>query len=244
MSLNDGLNCESDQVKNADFIFWSKMPYWTLREAIALMFDTEPEASDKTTSHEPKVQQSIHLYKKYSNLAERALKVGMLTDPVAPIEFILWAYSTELAIPPQLLQLIVNRHEAVIDWKSEMTKMKDLLEQMTQGFEYHRSQSAKKDLKIEKLHEEIRGLRIAKQKESDDSDKIHEPNRKSFNSLLRLVGGMAVAVYSYAPSGGRSNVINQIQNDLDLKGVKMDADTIRKWVRQGANLVKKEMVEQ
>ncbi len=65
-------------------------------------------------------------------------------------------------------------------------------------------------------------------------------SKKSVNTLLRMMGGMAMAVYGFEPGGGRSSVVSEIQTDLDLKGINLDLDTIRKWLREAGILLKAE----
>ena len=62
-------------------------------------------------------------------------------------------------------------------------------------------------------------------------------SRKSVNTLLKLVGGMAMAVYGFDPMGGRSTVVSEIQTDLDLKGINLDLDTIRKWLKEAGAII-------
>ena len=57
------------------------------------------------------------------------------------------------------------------------------------------------------------------------------------DSLLRLVIGMAVKGYSYDPKLTRSDKILEIKKDLEDTGIGLDADTVRKWLRQAAELL-------
>jgi hypothetical protein len=57
------------------------------------------------------------------------------------------------------------------------------------------------------------------------------------NSLLKLVIGMAVNGYKYDPSPERSPVPPEIAADLEALGIGLDADTVRKYLREGAALL-------
>jgi hypothetical protein len=48
---------------------------------------------------------------------------------------------------------------------------------------------------------------------------------------------MAVEGYKFKPSANRSEVIPEITADLERAGVSLDADTVRKWIREGAALL-------
>jgi len=54
---------------------------------------------------------------------------------------------------------------------------------------------------------------------------------------LKLVIGMAVRGYKYQPGSSRSDATGDIANDLEHLGIALDADTIRKYLRDGAALL-------
>lgn len=59
------------------------------------------------------------------------------------------------------------------------------------------------------------------------------------NSLLKLVIGMAVRGYKYAPGASRSDVVPEIAKDLEEAGVRLEADTVRKYLKEAALLLPK-----
>jgi len=54
---------------------------------------------------------------------------------------------------------------------------------------------------------------------------------------LKVVIGMAVGGYSYDPKVGRSDRHTEIAGDLERAGVPLDVDTVRKWLREAAELL-------
>jgi hypothetical protein len=56
-------------------------------------------------------------------------------------------------------------------------------------------------------------------------------------SLLKLVIGMAVGGYAYDPRQRRSDKIAEIVGDLERAGVDLDADTVRKWLKEAGQLL-------
>ena len=119
-----------------------------------------------------------------------------------------------------------------MNWQAEAERLAKEVERVTDAFEYHKRESARKSSFISKLSAEIDTLRqnVPRQPE------IIAPNRKAWNSLLKLVGGMAIAIYAYDPRDKRSKAVSDIQSDLDLKGVNFDADTIRKRLKEASEL--------
>ena len=112
------------------------------------------------------------------------------------------------------------------------------IERLEEAFEYHRIESERKSKEIERLVSEKN--RIIKNVQSNGAN--NKKNLKAFNTLLKLVGGMAVAIYGFNGEDKRSETVSQIQNDLDLKGINLDADTIRKWLRESVKLLRAEEI--
>jgi hypothetical protein len=56
-------------------------------------------------------------------------------------------------------------------------------------------------------------------------------------SLLKMVVGMAIAYYGWDRNELRSDATAVIESDLARVGVPLDPDTIRKWLRKGAELI-------
>lgn len=57
---------------------------------------------------------------------------------------------------------------------------------------------------------------------------------KERTSLLKMVIGMAVDTYGYDPKTKRSPIAGEIASALQLRGISLDEDTIRKWLKEAA----------
>lgn len=72
---------------------------------------------------------------------------------------------------------------------------------------------------------------------------IKEPPKsahtKEKNTLLKIVIGMAVSKYKHDPKKQRTDTVSQIQHDLDLLGINLDADTIREWLKKSEKFLPK-----
>ncbi len=53
-------------------------------------------------------------------------------------------------------------------------------------------------------------------------------NPKEKQSLQKLVLGLAVVAYRYAPKQGPSKIYQEIKKDLEDEGIVLDVDTVRK----------------
>ena len=62
---------------------------------------------------------------------------------------------------------------------------------------------------------------------------VQQPLRsKERDSLLKLVIGMAVDAYGYDPKASRSPAPREIAGHLEGRGLKIDEDTVRKWLNE------------
>ena len=78
------------------------------------------------------------------------------------------------------------------------------------------------------------GLKI---KELDSSKVENKPlHTKERETLLKLVIGMAVGGYGYEPNANRSPTAKEIADDLAIKGISIDPDTVRKWLKEASEL--------
>ena len=58
---------------------------------------------------------------------------------------------------------------------------------------------------------------------------------------MKLLIGMAVSGYRYNPPAARSDTVTDIINDLDKLGLHLDPDTVRKWLRETAELLPRDL---
>jgi hypothetical protein len=63
------------------------------------------------------------------------------------------------------------------------------------------------------------------------------------DTVLKMLGGMAVMKYGYDPKAVRNTAISAIVDDLDAAGVHVDTDTVRKWIREAADNMPPEAFE-
>ena len=57
------------------------------------------------------------------------------------------------------------------------------------------------------------------------------------NTLLKLVAGMATAYHGHDPDAKRSGTASEIASDLARIGISIEADTVRKYLREAAETV-------
>lgn len=90
---------------DANFEWWTKCPYWTLDEAVALLFGKNPKIVNWESVNKADVRfvPFVAEYKKITELAERYEKVGELKNPLVPGLFLNWAKEMLFPMPEGLL---------------------------------------------------------------------------------------------------------------------------------------------
>lgn len=194
-------------------------------------------------------------YARRRDLAMRALAWKQLYDPVLPGIFLAWAKRTDIPVPPELLEAVQKRGVQVADWKSlhddaveaakhnaeaaekQIAECKQLLnesiEQLGKQREDWLQVVSDKNATIAALEADNEALRS--QQPASKPELGVGPRER--DSLLKLIIGMAVAAYAYDPKVTRSDRPAEIAGDLERAGVPLDVDTVRKWLREAAELL-------
>jgi hypothetical protein len=221
----------------ANFDYWSKMAHWTLDEAVALSFGKAPEMV-----HWPVISKYLMLsrfaveYQRRRELAVRAAQWKQLYDPVLPGIFLAWAKGLEIEVPAALVEAVQKRGP-IRDWKSlydESAAVHAKREANWTALDEAKDRTiAAKDRIVAALEDRVRDL---------EGQQTTQPAEKQLGarereSLLKVVIGMAVGGYSYDPKAARSDRPTEIAGDLERAGVPLDVDTVRKWLREAAELL-------
>jgi hypothetical protein len=72
-------------------------------------------------------------------------------------------------------------------------------------------------------------------------DKLLDPRERS--TMLKLIIALAVNGYGYDPKAERSTIPSEIESDMNLLGVGINLETIRKHLRSGSALLDDEVLE-
>jgi hypothetical protein len=218
----------------ADLTHWSKASYWTLDEAIALSFGKAPEVVTwkrvKEYCGSPQCPGSSFAvkYGRVRDLALRAKASKQLDDPVLPNSFLAWARRMEIEVPGELIEQVEKRGNVIADWKDLYDKLKEQVDKLVE--ERDKIASICKTV-IQERDELNQKLEATLPTASDAS--LRQSER---DSLLKMVLGMAMAAYGYKPGAPRNTVTGDkrrsISAGLQQLGLTLDADTVRKFIKE------------
>lgn len=225
----------------ADFDHWSKAAHWTLDEAIALSFGKAPErVTWKNIESYVQVSPFALQYQRRRDLAIRAKAWEQLFDPVLPGIFLAWAKRNDIAVPPELESAVVARGVQIRDWK---TLYDDLKVSFEANHKRWKDVCTQKNELIQGLRDEVQDLqtRLASEATALQTQAASEKTlgTRERESLLKLIIGMAIGGYGYDPTASRSEQPSAIASDLVTNGVSLDVDTVRKWLKEAAELLPK-----
>jgi hypothetical protein len=92
----------------ADFGLWSKMPYWTVDEASALLLGENPDVlNDSSLNESNQDRDLLRIYRGVRVLTSRAVEMGYLDKRIDPHKFIKWARDrTQLRVSKELITAV------------------------------------------------------------------------------------------------------------------------------------------
>ncbi len=115
----------------ADFDHWAKATYWSLEEAVALLFGKEPKivSWEKLKSYQEK-SPFVNDYRKFRDLARRASASGLLQDPGSPGIFLSWARRIDHEPPAALVEASDKYGYLTLDWYDHYQNLKERYDEL------------------------------------------------------------------------------------------------------------------
>jgi hypothetical protein len=221
----------------ADFDHWSRSAYWTLDEAVALSLGRSPEVVN-WEKVKPYIGASnfAEQYRRRRDLVMRARDMQQLYDQSLPGFFLAWAKRNDIAVADGLETLVKQRGGQVADWKTLYDDLKEKTD--AHHIECMRVLDSKNaDIGTLLKRVEEFEARLVLSKASVPAGSPEPLGARERESLLKLIIGMAVFGYGYVPTAPRSQKPGEIAEDLARAGVALDVDTVRKWLKEAAELL-------
>lgn len=234
----------------ADFDHWSRCTFWTLDEAVALALGRDP-SKVTPTKVSPHAGQSAFAqeFLKFREVARRAAVSGQITDPTSGGAFLAWADRLDLPVDTKLRASVTSRGIEIADWKSrydallpKYERATEVAEQNRKAFETSTLQFAdllaavnKRDAahraEVQVLHQSLANARQA------PKQKAAGAVARERASMLKLVAGLVAACYGSGPARKRRELTAEVASDLAKAGVPLDVDTVRKYLKEAADVL-------
>jgi uncharacterized small protein (DUF1192 family) len=139
-----------------------------------------------------------------------------------------------------------ERAEHIAAIRSHSEYISKIRDQQNELVDSYKGLLAKRDGIIAEREKRLDALvrRIA-ELDSGPPAKAEKPlGAKERESLLKLVIGMAVRGYGFDPKAARTSTAKEISSDLELNGVALDEDTVRKYLAEAKQLLPGDETEQ
>lgn len=203
----------------ADNEHWARMDTWTLEEAVALLLGRDPSrVSPRDLAHVVASSEFAATYAKLAQLARRSVEDRRISARMRPSDYLRWAESKRVAFPKALLEAVdrIARQDLPPD---------SGVPSPVGAIHTHDADAAREA-----------DAPLTGAAKSDGVNK-RELSTRERNTCLKIIIGMAVAGYKYDPRVSRSRVPQEIVDDIALVGLSVDVDTVRKWLREAAELL-------
>jgi hypothetical protein len=121
---------------SADFEYWGRMPLWTLDEAVALTLGKDPRVVMWVAIENfVGVSRFASRFDDLRRLVLRAKEAKQLTELVSPDDYIAWANTNRVAVPPRLKECVEAYRGQATDWKGRYEATQQQLAAVTDELE-------------------------------------------------------------------------------------------------------------
>lgn len=199
-----------------DYNHWARLARWVDYEVVglALGFCPDPRilASQRPAIAASKADKIFaQRLENMTRLVHRHFADARIRA-MAPEICLEWMRDQRLWIPEGMAEAISEFHRPFIDWKSRAATAEE--------------NAASATKRIAELEAVI----------AEGVTNVSSSTRER-DSLLKLFIGVAVEQYGFDPKASRSKVATQIASDVERAGLLVSDDTIRKYLREGAELL-------
>ncbi|TRL35043.1 hypothetical protein [Rhizobium straminoryzae] len=239
----------NNRLAETNWDYWSKISYWTPEEAVAISFGKDPNVVN-LQSLQPYAGNSLFVGSFHSQmqLISRAVEAGQLLAKNTPAFFLAWALRTGFHMDPRAIEAVEARGEQIADWKTEFDTLaaflNSLVEQHGRTEVELRSQAEQAQNELETLREAAFAIleentelhaKLA-ELSSDPANQKPTPPRER-ESMLKLILAMAMKKYQFDPTKLRNSATANIAGSVAQIGLKLDEDTVRKFLSEAKVLL-------
>ncbi|CEG55683.1 hypothetical protein [Legionella fallonii] len=211
-----------DQSENdADYLYWCRVPIWSIWESALLLLGKDPEKVGQFKLEEYQRRFPLDAFtvkfKRLISLLSRYMWCGELKNQIPPSALLTWAEQLQLEdIPIGLKETLLSLGKHV-DWKIQY-------EQLNKQYNEAVKLLTEKDQQIETL--------------SNLESNQQQLGRKT---LLKMILGMAMHKYAYDPAAKQNAATgskkNSIHAGLALSGISVTDETIKAYLDEAKDIV-------
>lgn len=219
-NLSHPFNLPEVMANDTVFDYWSKAAFWRIEEGVALILGRDPAKVIRKTKarNEFTARFKPHScgpeFEALYELAHRASTTTQLAQTNIPGFFLAWAKRNRIAVPERLEAIVRAHGIQVADWKTAYDQQVE---------------------KVKALESRIAELKTPAP-DLASAPKMQSAATRERNTLLKLVLGLAMDCYGYQPNAPRSSTAREIASALEVQGIPVSEDTIRKYLVEAAEV--------
>ena len=202
---------DASRLRAADIPYWGRITNSTLDEAIALSLGQDPRRVDWTKVEE-KTSDFAREFAERKEFVSRAHGFGEFGNPIWPLPFVDWARHFEVPFPKELADEVVKWGPEHLSFQTRYERLKPLYDEALKTIERLQAQATEP--------RQEKGLAV-----------------KERQTVLKLIIGMAIGGYAFDPTAARTTAASEVASDLHKLGISIDEDTVRKWLKEAAELL-------
>jgi hypothetical protein len=239
----------------ADFSYWALYPFWSLQEVIALSFGREPRVVNWKAFEAEGATATLFAakFRQLGDLIHRCVQAGKLTLPIEPTLYIAWCRQMDVELPAGLVAAAEARHGRAFDWQAACMRILEMYEEAQQYLQawadaYEEESTAHATAREQFLALDSFAVGVVEQMDAERAEHAAEIDAlrrelaaaeassldpRERESVSKIIIGMALGKYGHDPSARRSETVAKILHDLDLAGVSVSDETLRKYLKIG-----------
>lgn len=229
----------------ADFVYWSKIPQWTLDQIVALSLGKDPRfvSLDKFT-HGTRGNDFAAAYFGRLDIVHAHRAAGELEEKTSSTRVIEWAEEYDFPLPQELVDLV----RQLRDRRMKKNEVTDAEPAALEHSESTTSPAASTIVAVEGISEQSDAaepagnseLAIRKGRKKNADRLLLTRERETLQALLTA---MAIAKYQYNPDDAKSKTPQLLVKLLERHGLTTGAQTVRNHLKDGAKLLPKRRPE-
>lgn len=195
----------------ADFAQWAIYPTWSTEEIAALSFGIDPDrvsALKRNLEYQTTLRPVRQQLDNRRRLIDRHRMMKRFRSGLPPADILDYLTAHGISFPDELARAV-----------DELAPRVNLQKRVEEA-----------ERRVADLEAEVGRLR-----KSPPTDTRLDPRERA--SLVKMVIGMAVGYYGYDPVARRNSATSDIVADLERVGLPVDADTVRKYLREGREIL-------
>ncbi|HOY76685.1 MAG TPA: hypothetical protein PLH23_10360 [Hyphomonadaceae bacterium] len=243
----------------ADYEYWARFPFWSLRDAVALTLGRDPGVVHWQAFEREAATATLFAarYRRLGDLVHASIQARKLSQPIEPAPYLQWCHRMGLVLPEGLIAAVEDQHGRAFDWMNAALRISELHEQAlndnqawADAYENEladhaatRQHLSALDLFVSQVLEQQNAERaehaaeIEALRREQAAAAPKELKTRERESLLKLFIAAVMDSHGYDPLATRSPIPGELVAATERLGIPLSDETVRKFLKMAAELL-------